>query len=344
MATNIVDYLTNANWPGTSATSAPDQNLYTDLFKLAYGAAMRHQMQQTESVLSGTTMFERIEGYEKRLDRWNKVILSQRDRGVALGDDIGPEAYDESSVDNVVLVPQFWEFKEIFDFRDRVGLMRRLAPEGTYFRNVIAGFNRKRDNVIATAFDATVTLGDGSGTRVFPAANEVDGTMAKDGSVAGATVSKMNVAKLIEARHIIEANDGVQGTMYCAIHPIQVKHMLQDDTNSGRLVSADFNALRPLMSGEVTNFLGFTFKMTTEIPAVTDIDATSGGNQAGHHVFCYSDQSMVYGDDEMFIRQEQLGIRGYSWQFFHSLGLGAVRIDDNGVSRIPCQDADDAVA
>jgi len=127
--------------------------------------------------------------------------------------------------------------------------------------------------------------------------------------------------------------------VYIAIHPAVARHLLADTS----LTSYDFNALRPLMSGEITQFLGCEFRLSNQIATNQTVDMT--GTTAGvvttstalsaAYTYMYTRSAMVFGmAQDMTVRFDELPERGYSLQCFHSLGLGAVRMDPKKIVRI----------
>ena len=154
-----------ASWPGTSTGEFDN---YVGLFKEAYSDMIRLKTQTTESVLSDTLLPENLQGDPLNLDTYKGVDLVQRDRGQQYGNDTtgGDKNYEMTGVERRTVLPQFWEFAELFDPRDERALMRAVRPDGQYAQNVIAAFNRKKDDVILDALlaDATVngTLLDSS--------------------------------------------------------------------------------------------------------------------------------------------------------------------------------------
>ena len=142
-------------WPG-SGTGAFDN--YIGLFKEAYSDMIRLKAQITESVLSDTLNQENLTGDPLNLDSYKGVTLQQRDRGQQFGVESQDKGYLQTPVERRTVLPEFWEYAELFDPRDERALMRAVRPDGQYAQNVVAAFNRKKDDIILGRLIGDVTV------------------------------------------------------------------------------------------------------------------------------------------------------------------------------------------
>jgi len=365
---------TGASWPG--ATGA-DTN-YVALFKQAYADTIRLKAQEMESRLSDTCLFEVLHGDPLNLDAFKEVATTTRDRGQLFGMQTNDKKYSETITERRALTPGFHEFAELFDPRDEPALLRSIRPDSNYLMNVTAAFSRLKDTTIVNAFDGAATV-DGTSRAIGPdnalafgfaadgvptgttaekaaliaglpagsigslATGTVTGPAGQQGMTAdvGTAASTLGVADLVTAREILEQNGAINpgDPVYIAIHPAVARHLLADTS----LTSYDFNALRPLMSGEITQFLGCEFRLSNQIATNQTVDMT--GTTAGvvttstalsaAYTYMYTRSAMVFGmAQDMTVRFDELPERGYSLQCFHSLGLGAVRMDPKKIVRI----------
>lgn len=279
----------------------------------------------------------------------------------------GNKPYSETLTERRTVLPEYHEFAELFDPRDEPALMRAIRPDSNYLMNVAAAFSRKKDSIIVSAFDGNAKIqgsdrsfaydvdaahgGDGSGTATGLPAGTI-GKAAEDDSFGTAglyasdilladtsAAKKIAVTDLVAAREVLEQNGAINpgDPVYIAIHPAIARNLLAD-TN---LTSYDFNAIRPLVSGEITNFLGCEFRMTNQISSGTvNVGYTDGtpdevATATGYYTYVYTRSSMVFGmAQDMSVRFDELPQRGYALQAFHSLGLGAVRMDPKKMVRI----------
>lgn len=332
----ITDYISSA-LAGAHPGASTDAPIGLFALKVAYEQGMLKEMQQSQSMVANTAArMITLEGYEKRIDRWNKATLQQRTRAGFIGDDVGGVASAETPIRTVVIRPAHWEHPEFFDQRDQMGtlgLLNALVPGGEYQRNVLAAMGRKFDSIFFTEMIADVNLGEGGGTSAY-AGTTVNPFLDADGTTE-TTVTGFNMAKAIQLISVLQQNDAFYNA-YVGIHPIQVRQLFEDTTN--RAISSDFNVLRPLMDGEVTRLLGAQWIMCTEVPSVTDVDSSTASNQAGHRVFAWNSNAMVsgMGRQEAWVRQAVS--RGNTELVYHGAFLGAVRTDDLGVTYVNCLD------
>lgn len=350
----IPDYIPSSpgTWPGASADA-----LYLNFLRLAYSDEMLLRMQQRVAKVAGTATRQiELTGYETRVERWGKVTLQQRQRGAligtAFGNVIGPGgsvtvgvASAETPTQTIVVVGEPWEYPEYFDVRDQLGLKGRLnaLTSGTYKENVLAGMNRKQDTIFFQNFAATVSAGTEAGTTLTYAADggtTVGEAVKADGSVlANGSVTSANVAKVAVGLSQMQTNDAWTGPSdnFLAIHPTNLGTMFQSLTAGGSMTSGDYNLLRPLMDGQVTMFLGHTWIMTTEVPAVADI-GTTAGTQAGHYIYMWHRDAFVCGKGQL--RTEAHYVPERTSELLYQGGIfGTSRVDGTGCTRIPCLDA-----
>ena len=359
---------TGANWPG----AVGDDTNYVDLFKQAYADTIRLKAQTMESRLSDTCTYEELRGDPLNLDSYKPVATTTRDRGQLFGKQTIDKNYSETLTERRTVVPEFHEFAELFDPRDEPALLRAIRPDSNYLMNVAAAFARKKDEVIHAALsgDAGVTSAGTAATYDFVEDISVAQGGATGGTAPGAGISAapagsigfgmtntnytkfsntvdvgvatqtLTVESLVKGRQILEQQGAINpgDPVYVAMNPAIARHLLADN----ELISYDYNAIRPLMSGEIANFLGCEFRICNEIPTGITVAMTSNATavtnsaaNGGSYAYMYTRSSMVFGmAQDMSVRFDELPQRGYALQAFHSLGLGAVRMDPKKMVRI----------
>lgn len=400
----------------------------SNLYKQAYTDLLRLQVQQMESTLQGTFQSETIEGDVKSFDKLLKHSdsdLVTRKRFKEWGADGADAPYGSTDSERRLIEPAWFEYAELFDPRDEVGLMRALAPDGQYLQNIAAIFNRKKDSLILDALKGTVLvqtraadgvtsntekayantyktsatfqiedygsyegfeigckLSSAAKTDTTPliqhtAGDPTAGTPTGDISIAGnaalvlkateenliaeikadaASVTGMNVEKLVRARQKLDANNALMPGMpyVCVMHPNQFYDLMSDKADS-RFTSIDFNEGKPLANGGVFTFMGFEFRLSTLVPEVTasfpngDSDTTISKNSTltvettankVRYVYFYSPRAGILGtNNNMSVRFDEIPERGYSLQAYHMLGMNAVRMDGDCVVRVACLDS-----
>jgi len=136
------------NFDPTAGMTGPE-NL-SNLYKQVYADLIRLQVQQFDSVLSDTLFNETIEGEVKSFDkllRKNTSELLTRTRYAEWGAD-ADSAYGSTGSERRLIEPAWFEYAELFDPRDEVGLLRAIAPDGQYLANIAAIFNQKKDLLV----------------------------------------------------------------------------------------------------------------------------------------------------------------------------------------------------
>lgn len=155
---------------------------------------------------------------------------------------------------------------------DRLDTLKMIYdPTNPYVERFREAAARKQDEIIMAAFQADAKTGkDGTTSTAIKAANTV-----AHGS-AGLTVAKLrSLKKLIKKRHI----DTRMVKPFFAVSAEEVDDMLGEVA----VGSSDYNAVKPLVDGEVSSFMGFTF-----IPY-----EDTGNNLNGKSIPQYTDTTTV---------------------------------------------------
>lgn len=216
----------------------------------------------------------------------------------------------------VVLTPS-----DVADLVDRQDKVRTLNdPTNSYVRAFAAAANRKIDDRIIAAFDATASTGvDGTGTAPFDTAYDI---------AVGA--AGMTLAKLREARELLEAAENMEDDgeykWFIAMDAKGRADLLGDTT----LTSSDYNTVKALVDGQINTFMGFTFLKSERIPQNATPDAQA-------FAWCKSSMQLAIGQEPKgFI--DILPGKKHSTQVRYELDSGATRMDEKGVVRIAYQE------
>lgn len=131
---------------------------------------------------------------------------------------------------------------------DRLDVLKMIyEPTSPYVERMREAAARKQDEIIMSKFFATAKTGkDGATTTSFP---------AQDVIVHGGT--RMSVAKLRSARKLLKKRHVKLRTTtpYIAVTAEQTDDLLGEVA----VGSNDYNAVKPLVDGEVSRFMGFVF-------------------------------------------------------------------------------------
>jgi len=271
-----------------------------------------HLAEQKMSRFRGKTRMTRIgAGDEKFVDQIGSVTAQVRT--TRHGDT--PLTDTPHSRRQVPLNP--YEHADLVDEPDKLRTLN--DPTNEYMVAFGRAFGRAMDDaVIASAFAAANTGVIGGTSVAFP-----DG----DFIVAHGDVG-MTLDKIIAASQVLRENenDPDEG-FYLACSQEQIADMLGDST----FTSVDYNSVRALMSGQITDFMGFTWITTERLGVDSDTDRLC---------IAWAKNSLLLAiGKEPSGRISERDDKSYSTQVYMSMDIGATRLDETGVVKIPCQEA-----
>lgn len=211
---------------------------------------------------------------------------------------------------NVTLTLEDWiaaEYSDIFsqakvNFDERNELVQVLG-------NAIG---RRQDQLIISALQ-------NSGTSL---------TVSND---IGGSDTNMNVAKLREAKALMDKNNVPMEGRHILLHSNGLKSLLSETA----VTSSDFNTVKALVNGELNQFLGFTFH--------TIGDRSEGGlaidGSNDRTCFAFHKDAIGYGEGIAPKTEINYIPEKTSWLVSAMLSAGATTIDAEGVVSIVCREA-----
>jgi hypothetical protein len=145
-----------------------------------------------------------------------------------------------------------YDWADLIDNEDKVRML--INPASEYAQAAMWAMGRSIDDVILAAIDGTAYTGvDGSTSTVFDTGMIVDVQTVWPGVTAADT--GLNLAKLITARKLLGTNDvDPDEEVFAAVNAAQISSLLKDE----RVVSGDYNAALPLVSGQISKVGGVT--------------------------------------------------------------------------------------
>lgn len=229
------------------------------------------------------------------------------------------------------VAPRHWEHSELFDPRDRVKLLRDIRPDSNWSKAVLGAFAKQIDVLLAVASDADAT--DSAGGALTFNTNETTGSQIAH--TVGAN-SGMNVDKIIQAvsrlRKLRALVAGVNVPVFGWLDPIHVEQLFSF-TNDDRLLSGDFNTMRPLQSGMVGSYHGVDFVVGNDIVAETIESA------AGHYAYIGTKDSMVFTmDGNIEVHFDILPEHRHALQVAHYATFSTTRMHEEKIIRIENHD------
>lgn len=215
-----------------------------------------------------------------------------------------------------------YEWADLIDDQDKIRTL--IDPASPYARAAAAAMGRKLDDVIIAAADGTAYTGvDGSTSTSFDSNMIVD-VQTRDVGVS-ATDLGLNVAKLIEAKRLLDANEvDPEDERYIVPNARQLASLL----NSTKATSADYASVKALVQGEINTFMGFKFIRSERIG--TD----SNGDDK---VLFYAKSGIKLGIGKNPTgRISERDDKGYSTQVYYCMSIGSTRMEEDKVGYIEC--------
>lgn len=226
---------------------------------------------------------------------------------------------------------QRWISADDFDCAilvDRVDTLRTIYdPVNPYVERMREALARTQDDIIASAFFADARSGKNGSSTVTFAATASD--TISDGGV-GLTFAKLRSLRKTMKRRYLDLR--MEKAM------IAVTAQQTDDLLGETVIgSHDYNAVKPLVDGEVSNFMGFTF-----IPAEGTLSVDNGLLDTTNTLrLCpaWVPSGMHFGDWQSFIltigpRADKNNIP----QIHGSFSAGATRVEEGRVFQVKCRD------
>ncbi len=212
-----------------------------------------------------------------------------------------------------------YEWADLVDDADKVRAL--IDPTSTYARAAAAAMNRSLDDVIIPAMNATAYTGVAGGTSTaLPSSQKTATSDQSDG---------LSIAKLRSAKYILDNND-VDPSLkrYVCCGPKQIQDLLA----LTEVTSSDYNVVKALATGTVDSFLGFQFITSTRL----NLDATYTSDRL---VFAFTEDAikLAIGKD-VTAKISERADKSYSTQVYYSMDAGAVRMEEEKVVQIPCNE------
>lgn len=214
-----------------------------------------------------------------------------------------------------------YDWADLIDQEDKVRALIEMSSP--YAQAAMWAMGRAMDDEIITAADGTAYTGEAGGTSTsFSSSMEVAVTERASGVTSGDY--GLNVAKLIEAKRLLDANEvDPDEPRTIVVNARQLKSLMNDD----RATSADYAAVKALVRGEIDTFMGFKFVRCERI-------GLSGSNDKVLY-WAKSGMKLAVGRD-MTTRITERSDKNYATQVFCAMSIGATRMQEEKVGRILC--------
>ena len=285
-------------------------NIYNDI--------MRHVLQQTESKLSTCVASLTIKGEKTALKYLGLKEMQEK-----------TERHEDTVHTETTRARRWCKNKTHYtaELVDPDDISQQLTnPTGDLIivnRNAAV---RQKDRTIINAFDADVLVGkDGTRSKAFPTSQILDIQM---GSPIGAPANQgMNLDKLKEAKFFFDSEDVPEENRFMGISAQQLKELL----TCTEITNADYAAVKALVNGQISQFMGFNFIRMNMWKHDSDAHIRS--------CFAWQKDCIGHGNDrDVQTTVDRLPQKTNSVQVLTQMRDGAGRINDAGVIQIPCHE------
>ena len=212
-----------------------------------------------------------------------------------------------------------YEWADLIDDQDKVRAL--IDPTSSYAKAAAAAMGRSMDDVIISALGGSADTGETGSTAVaLPATSKFATGQQSDG---------LTIAKMIAAKKFFDLND-VDPSIprFIACGATQIADLL----GTTQVTSSDFNTVKALAQGDIDTFMGFKFIMTNRLA----FDAT---NTDDRKIFAFTQDAIKLGiGKDITAKIDVRPDKSYATQVYTCMSIGAVRMEENKVFQIPCDE------
>lgn len=147
----------------------------------------------------------------------------------------------------------------------------------------------------------------------------------------GGTDTNLNVAKLREAKRLLDKGNVPMDGRHMVIHANSLSNLLSETS----VTSSDFNTVKALVQGEINTFLGFQFHVLG--------DRSEGGlaidGSLDRTVWAFHSQAVGYAEGIGMRTEINYIPEKTSWLVNEVFSAGAIAIDAGGIVQITCRES-----
>jgi hypothetical protein len=288
----------------------------TTAFVEQYKANVYHLTQQKGSKLRRAVRVESITGKNAYFEQLGATTARQRtSRHSDTPRMDTPHARRRVSLND-------YDWADLVDGEDQIRML--IDPTSQYAEAAAMAMGRAMDDSIVAAADGTAYTGvDGSTSTVYSTAM----TVAVTERAPAVTLGNygMNVAKILSAAEKLGTQDvDPDEEKFLVLNARQIKSLLNDN----RVSSHDYNAIKPLISGQVSMFGGFTIIPCNRI----GLDSNSYDK-----CLYWAKGGILLGvGKDIVTKISERPDKNYAMQAFGTMTIGATRMEEVRVGYIEC--------
>lgn len=303
----------------------------TEAFVKQFSANVFHLSQQKGSRMRGAVRNEKQTGESGFYDRIGSVAAVKK---TSRHSDT-PQIDTPHTRRRVTLVDYI--YADLIDKEDKIRTL--IDPASDYALAAMWALGRSMDDELIEKASGSAFGGvDGGTAVVLPDASKLAAT---DGVATVGT--NLNVLTLRRAkRKLDEADVDPSIRRYIAVNASMLSALLAET----EVTSSDFNTVRALVSGEVNQFLGFTFirteRLTRPSADFTFVRATGEIGAGDTMAAATAHRALAWAEDGLLLatardvegRIEERADKNYSTQVFAAMGIGTTRMEEEKVVEI----------
>lgn len=265
--------------------------------------------QQRGSILRGAVREESVTGEKAFFDQVGSVAAVKRTTRH------GDTPLVETPHSRRMVTLETYEWADLIDDSDKVKML--ADPTSTYAQAAAAAMNRSVDDEIIAAATGTSKTGKaGSTSTAMLAANTI-----AHGS------ADMTVAKLLSAKEIMDSADiDPSIPRHIVVAPAQISALL----NTTEVKSSDFNTVKALARGELSDYLGFRFHVSNRLAVASNIRTC----------FAWAEDGILLAvGKDTTAKIDERADKSYSTQVFYCASVGSTRMEESKVVSIGCDES-----
>lgn len=231
---------------------------------------------------------------------------------------------------------------DLIDNADKLRML--IDPTSEYSKNAFSSFGRRMDRIILEAARGNAYSGQDGNTAVpLPASQKL--LAAADGALG--TPTNLNVATLRRIKEKFGLNEimDVDEELFIAVTPRQITSLLKQT----EVTSSDYANVKALVEGRVDTYMGFKFIQSNRLvleAATYDtgtgaVDSGGGTLAAGvaRRCLAWAKSGLILSiGQDMEAKIDPLPTKNYSTQVFARMSLGAVRMEEEKVVEVVCNE------
>jgi hypothetical protein len=269
-----------------------------------------HRLQQTKQRLASFIEWDTFDGQRKRYDRLgaqNSQLKTERN---------APTPIQDVSSDSRWAVRKSYQLANLLDEDDAAKLGTLVLPASDYVKQHAATYHRNSDDILWEAASGSVLTGqDGTTSTPLPDAQKI---------VHGS--KNLTLAKLITLNEKFEDADlEDEAPRVLVITASQITSLL----NTTKVTSADYATVKALATGTIDTFMGFKFVKIKRLPKSGNIRTCVAFAKGSIRGFMGMKKTKISEREDL----------SYGMQIYSSWHLGAVRVHDESVVTVECDES-----